>query len=69
MLVFPLISTLHSYPLSSKVSFNILIDQGQTLNLVSTCDKIGKNLAFTRLEVLSGDQLVARGSHTKFLKV
>jgi len=42
---------------------------GDTLRAVVTCDKFGKNLAFTSIQFTNNQgQLAARGSHTKYVK-
>ncbi|MCJ1439674.1 MAG: hypothetical protein MMC23_000154 [Stictis urceolatum] len=41
---------------------------GDTLRAEVTCDKFGKTLAFTSIKFTNvKDELVARGSHTKFV--
>ncbi|KAL2266012.1 hypothetical protein VTJ83DRAFT_5364 [Remersonia thermophila] len=41
---------------------------GNRLKIAASCDKIGKTLAFTRVAFYDeSDNLVARGSHTKFI--
>jgi len=41
---------------------------GDTLRAEVTCDKFGKTLAFTSIKFTNNkDQLVARGSHTKYV--
>ncbi|KAJ3185070.1 hypothetical protein HDU87_002636 [Geranomyces variabilis] len=40
---------------------------GDKLRIHSTCHKSGRTLAFTTVEIKSGDKTIATGSHTKFV--
>ncbi|KNC97148.1 uncharacterized protein SPPG_09477 [Spizellomyces punctatus DAOM BR117] len=40
---------------------------GDKLQIHSTCNKKGKTLAYTTVEVKAGDKLLATGSHTKYV--
>lgn len=43
---------------------------GDTVHCKFTCDSLGKTLAFTNVEFTNDKgQLVARGSHTKFIAI
>ncbi|KAL9012847.1 MAG: hypothetical protein Q9173_002416 [Seirophora scorigena] len=42
---------------------------GDVLSAEVTCDKFGKNLAYTSIKFTNvNDELVARGSHTKYVR-
>ncbi|KAJ1972215.1 hypothetical protein H4R35_004803 [Dimargaris xerosporica] len=40
---------------------------GETLTVEAVCQKLGRNLAFTQVELRVGQRLVATGRHTKHL--
>ncbi|KAF9947119.1 hypothetical protein BGZ72_010848 [Mortierella alpina] len=42
---------------------------GDKLFINSRCDKIGGTLAYTSVEIKTGDKLVALGRHTKFVRL
>ncbi|KAG9321505.1 hypothetical protein KVV02_001938 [Mortierella alpina] len=42
---------------------------GDKLSINSRCDKIGGTLAYTSVEIKTGDKLVALGRHTKFVRI
>ncbi|CAO3647011.1 unnamed protein product [Cunninghamella echinulata] len=41
--------------------------EGEIVTVDATCDKLGKTLAFTSVQISSGDRLVAIGRHNKFV--
>ncbi|KAI8381314.1 HotDog domain-containing protein [Radiomyces spectabilis] len=41
--------------------------EGQTITLDARCDKLGKTLAFTSIDLTADGRLVATGRHTKFV--
>ncbi|KAI8073285.1 HotDog domain-containing protein [Gongronella butleri] len=41
--------------------------EGETITVDATCDKLGKTLAFTSVEMSSNGRLVALGRHNKFV--
>ncbi|KAI8333540.1 HotDog domain-containing protein [Chlamydoabsidia padenii] len=41
--------------------------EGQMVTVNALCDKLGKTLAFTSVEISSEGKLVAQGRHTKFV--
>ncbi|KAI8895080.1 HotDog domain-containing protein [Globomyces pollinis-pini] len=40
---------------------------GDLLTIHSVCDKFGKNLAFTRVDILVDEKVIATGRHTKYM--
>jgi acyl-coenzyme A thioesterase PaaI-like protein len=54
---------------SLNLSVNYLspIPVGSTIQIISNCHKIGKNIAFTTAEIWSQNKVVALGSHNIFL--
>ncbi|RKP05703.1 putative PaaI_thioesterase family protein [Thamnocephalis sphaerospora] len=40
---------------------------GDTITIDSRCTRIGKTLAFTTVDILHGERLLAQGRHTKFI--
>ncbi|ORZ25507.1 esterase [Absidia repens] len=41
--------------------------EGQMVTVDATCDKLGKTLAFTSIEISADGKIVAQGRHTKFV--
>ncbi|KAJ2491552.1 hypothetical protein IWW37_002224 [Coemansia sp. RSA 2050] len=54
---------------STDLSVSFLAASGEGSNIVFDAQvlKLGRTLAYTRVDIYSGDKLVATGSHTKFV--
>ncbi|GJJ77760.1 acyl-coenzyme A thioesterase 13 [Entomortierella parvispora] len=52
-----------------NVSFVSGAKLGDTLSINSRCDRVGGSLAYTTVEILVGDKVVALGRHTKFVRL
>lgn len=50
-----------------NVSMHSAAKLGETLEISSFCERVGRYLAFTRTEIRVKDRLIASGSHTKFV--
>ena len=50
--------------IAMSVSVHNTASVGEVLRVVTTCDKVGKKIAFSSAEVFVGDRLVATGDHT-----
>ena len=64
---------LHSTGVSTDISITYLSSGGkigEDIHIKCTCDKIGRTLAFTSIELFNADRskLFARGTHTKYVK-
>lgn len=54
---------------SCAAALEILTLATQPDSQTSRCDKIGGTLAYTSVEIKTGDRLVALGRHTKFVRL
>jgi acyl-coenzyme A thioesterase 13 len=54
---------------SSDISVSYLnpAKVGSLLEIIPKCDKKGRNLAFSTVEIYANGKIIARGSHTKFV--
>ncbi|KAG0329580.1 hypothetical protein BG004_002301, partial [Podila humilis] len=52
-----------------NVSFVSGAKLGKILSIHSRCDKVGGTLAYTTVEVMVGDKIVALGRHTKYVRL
>ncbi|KAF9971378.1 hypothetical protein BGZ73_005707 [Actinomortierella ambigua] len=52
-----------------NVSFVSSAKQGDILSIYSRCDKVGGTLAFTTVEIKRGEEVIALGRHTKFVRL
>ncbi|KAI9499006.1 acyl-coenzyme A thioesterase-like protein 13 [Zychaea mexicana] len=50
-----------------NISYISGVKEGQVVNVDCRCDKLGKTLAFTSVDLSSNGRLVATGRHSKFV--
>ena len=50
-----------------NISFLSSAKKDDLIEIRSTCQKLGRNLAFTKVDLYVGDRQIAFGSHTKFM--
>ncbi|KAG0230781.1 hypothetical protein BGW42_000755 [Actinomortierella wolfii] len=62
---------MHSTGVSTdlNISFVSGAKQGDILSIYSRCDKVGGTLAYTTVEIKRGDEVIALGRHTKFVRL
>lgn len=50
-----------------SISFQRAAALGDQIKIEAYCSKVGKNLAFTRVELFVDEKMIAHGSHTKYM--